>query len=393
MGQQGKTERHDVVILGGGPAGTAASLSLRRHAPSLSIALVEQTNYDAPRVGETLPPTVQTVLQQLGVWERFVCEGHLPAYGTRSAWGSEQLYDNEFIYHPAGRGWHLDRRRFDSMLAREAAVRGVITYSNHKFTSSYPDGRGGWLLGVRPEQGSEVLVEAKFVIDATGRRAAFATQRGVRKVLQDRLLGVSVMFDAEPSGDTYTLVEACEEGWWYSALLPAGKLVVFCMTDADLARGRGLNSPPNWLEHLKRTRHTIERVRRATPLNTPSVHAAHTQRLERSTGDAWLAVGDAATTFDPLSSQGVLKSLRSGVLASYAVTDYFKGAAAGLEKYEALTSREFDDYLSARAEFYGRESRWVDSPFWWRRRPAVEGLSGVTHGLTSPSRIKQPYQL
>jgi flavin-dependent dehydrogenase len=370
MSPQGKTSGHDVLILGGGPAGAAAALSLRRHAPSLSVALVEQSNYDAPRVGETLPPTVQAVLEQLGVWETFVGEGHVAAYGTCAAWGSDKLFDNEFIYHPAGRGWHLDRRRFDRMLTLEASNRGVTTYSGHKFTNSRPDERGGWLLNVKAEQGIKTLIKASFVIDATGRRAAFAAQRGVRKVLLDRLLGVSVTFgarDAEQFADTYTLVEAWEEGWWYSALLPEGNVVVFCMSDADIVKRRGLNSRDAWLLLLEQTRHTKERLRRATPLNTPSVHAAHTQRLERVTGDAWLAVGDAATTFDPLSSQGILKSLRSGVLASYAVADYFKGSVIGLEKYEALAAREFEEYLSARAVFYGQERRWEDSPFWLRR--------------------------
>ena len=120
MSPQGETSNYDVVILGGGPAGAAAALSLRRHAPKLSVAIVEQSNYDAPRVGETLPPTVRGVLEQLGVWETFVGEGHVAAYGTCAAWGSDELYDNEFIYSPAGRGWHLDRSRFDRMLSREA---------------------------------------------------------------------------------------------------------------------------------------------------------------------------------------------------------------------------------------------------------------------------------
>lgn len=380
MSPQGQTSGHDVVILGGGPAGTAAALSLRRHAPSLSVALVEQSSYDAPRVGETLPPTVRSVLEQLGVWETFVNEGHVAAYGTCAAWGSDELFDNEFIYHPAGRGWHLDRRRFDRMLALEAANRGVNTYSCHKFTSSRRDERGGWLLDVKTEQGSETLVKASFVIDATGRRAAFAAQRGVRKILLDRLLGVSVTFgtrDAEPFADTYTLVEAWEEGWWYSALLPGGHVVVFCMCDADIVKRRGLNSTDAWLALLEQTRHTRERLRRSTPLDAPSVHAAHTHRLERVTGDAWLAVGDAATTFDPLSSQGVLKSLRSGVLASYAVADYFKGSVAGLEKYEALTAREFEDYLAVRADFYGQERRWEDSPFWLRRHGRITLAPGA----------------
>src|SRR5215207_2360513 len=378
MSPQGTNFGHDVVILGGGPAGAAAALSLRRHAPTLSVALVEQTCYDAPRVGETLPPTAQTVLEQLGVWDTFVAEGHVPAYGTRAAWGSDERYDNEFIYHPAGRGWHLDRARFDRMLARAAAGGGVTTYSGYKFTGSSHGRRGGWLLNVKAEAGSEAEIKASFVIDATGRRAAFAGQRGVRKVLLDRLLGVSVTFGARDAGqfaDTYTLVEAWEEGWWYSALLPEGKVVVFCMSDADIVKGRGLNSTDAWLGLLGQTRHTKERVRHATPLGAPSVHAAHTQRLERVTGEWWLAVGDAATTFDPLSSQGILKSLRSGVLASYAVADYFQGRASGLEKYEALTTREFKDYLAARADFYGRERRWEDSPFWRRRRGLIRSAA------------------
>ncbi len=370
---------HDVVILGGGPAGAAAALSLRRHAPSLSVALVEHSSYDAPRGGETLPPTVQGVLEQLGVWETFVGQGHVAAYGSCAAWGSDELFDNEFIYHPEGRGWHLDRRRFDRMLAREAEGRGVTTYAGYKFVNSSHDD-GGWLLKAKSEQGSEAHVEASFVIDATGRRAAFAAQRGVRKVLLDRLLGVSVTFGAhqvEPFGDTYTLVEAWEEGWWYSALLPGEKVVVFCMSDADIVKRRDLNSTDAWLGLLEQTRHTKERVRRATPLGAPSAHAAHTHRLERLTGDDWLAVGDAATTFDPLSSQGILKSLRSGVLASYAVADFFKGSSSGLEKYEAVTAREFEDYLDVRADFYGRECRWEDSPFWLRRQGRITLAPGA----------------
>ena len=147
------------------------------------------------------------------------------------------------------------------------------------------------------------------------------------------------------------------------------------MSDADIVKRRGLNSTDAWLGLLEQTSHTGARVRHATPLGAPSAHAAHTHRLERVTGDGWLAVGDAATTFDPLSSQGILKSLRSGVLASFAVADYFKGTASGLEKYEALTTREFKDYLAARADFYGRERRWEDSPFWRRRRGLIRSAA------------------
>ena len=85
------------------------------------------------------------------------------------------------------------------------------------------------------------------------------------------------------------------------------------------------------------------------------------------TGEAWLAVGDAATTFDPLSSLGILKGLRSGILASYAIGDYFNGSPSSLEKYEAILAREFEEYLTTRSDYYRREQRWENLPFWRRR--------------------------
>src|SRR5690349_19635766 len=82
----------------GGPAGTATALSLALHNTELSVAIIEATQYDRPRIGETLVPIAQPLLAQLGVWERFNAATHLPTYGTCSAWGSDELAENEFIY-------------------------------------------------------------------------------------------------------------------------------------------------------------------------------------------------------------------------------------------------------------------------------------------------------
>lgn len=370
MNKQETTLRYDVVILGGGPAGTATALSLRQYAPSLSLAIIEQSTYNKVRIGETLAPIVQPLLEQLGVWDDFLTEEHVPAYGSCSAWGSDQLLDNEFIYHATGRGWHLDRRRFDAMLAREAASRGVTSYSGSSFIGSEMTGHSRWRLKVRTENGSEIAIEAAFVVDATGRLAVFASQQHIRKVLLDQLLGVFVFFgfdSGSPMTDTYTLVEAWEEGWWYSALVPDEKIAVVCMSDIDIVKRRRLNSSAEWLELMNETRYTKARVRLAKPLAAPSVHAAYSHRLERMTGDAWLAVGDAATTYDPLSSLGIFKGLRSGIMASYAIGDYFTGSSSSLEKYEAILAREFEEYLVTRADYYGQERRWENSSFWQRR--------------------------
>ena len=361
----------DVVILGGGPAGAAAALALRQHAPSLSVALIEQTSYDQLRIGETLPPVVQPLLEQLGVWDTFLNEGHIPAYGTSTAWGSDRLLDNEFIYHPMGRGWHLDRTRFDAMLTREAENRGVAVYSGARFTGSQRlGGEGRRRIAVLAENGDEISVEAAFVVDATGRRSVFAAGQGIRKVLLDHLLGVFIFFSLQEGAElknTYTLVEAWEKGWWYSALVPGGKIAVACMSDTDIIKKHGLNSSGGWFDCMSQTHHIKERLKLAVPVTQPRVYPAASHRLERMSGENWLAVGDAATTFDPLSSQGIFKGLRSGIMASYAIGDYFKGRSSGLEKYEAVLAKEFEEYLITRAYFYGQERRWENSAFWQRR--------------------------
>ncbi|MEN3331103.1 MAG: hypothetical protein V7641_468 [Blastocatellia bacterium] len=360
----------DVVILGGGPAGTATALSLIEHQPSLSIAIVEASEYDRPRIGETLPPIAQPLLQQLQVWERFSNDHHLAAYGTCSAWGSDELLDNEFIYHPHNRGWHLDRRCFDAMLAEEAVKRGVTLYTASTLLNSRKSEDDQWQLTLQGKDKREARMAAAFVVDATGRRAVFARQQGARKVRLDQLLGVFVFFNqagGQPLTDSYTLVEACEEGWWYWALIPDARIVVACMSDADIVKKQKLKSSAQWFAWLNRTRYVRGRLSHAAPLTRPAVQAAYSYRLDKMVGEGWLAAGDAATTFDPLSSQGIFKALRSGILASYAILDYFKGNRSGLERYEAALMQEYESYLETRLEYYSQERRWPHSPFWQRR--------------------------
>jgi flavin-dependent dehydrogenase len=258
------------------------------------------------------------------------------------------------------------------MLAREAGKRGARIYTSCSITGSEKSSDGVRLTAA--SRGRRLSIKAAFVVDATGKRAAFARGQGARKILFDLLLGAFVFFDLDksrPLAETYTLVEAWEEGWWYSAVLPDSRIVVACMSDADIVKRRGLGASSEWLANLARTRHTKARLANAEPAGRPSIHAAYSHRLDMVTGDCWLASGDSASAFDPLSSQGIFKALRSGVFASYAVIDYFKGTRAGLEKYEEIASREYEDYLETRMDFYGRERRWEGSEFWRRRQGRI----------------------
>ena len=113
----------DVIVVGGGPAGSATALALARR--GCAVVVIERSDFKEIRIGETLPPAIKSLLAKLGVWERFLQENHSLSFGIHSAWGRPALYANYFIFNPYGNGWHVDRSRFDAMVAQAAENAGV----------------------------------------------------------------------------------------------------------------------------------------------------------------------------------------------------------------------------------------------------------------------------
>jgi flavin-dependent dehydrogenase len=363
----------DVAVVGGGPGGTATVLSLKQLRPSLRVIVVEASRYDSRRVGETLSPGCLQLIESLGCGEHFRAERFMESFGTQSAWGNVDPYDNEFLFSTHGTGWHVDRSRFDALLAECAERAGAtVLRESRLIASEWVEGR--WKLGIRRSK-NQSEVEARFVVDATGRAASFATQQGVRRIVADRLAGVFMSFRF-PAGcaprDTRTLVEAAEDGWWYSSIMSDSSAIVAWMSDADLIRSGNLSRAEVWMRHLARSRFTSARVASGEPEMSVEVRAAQSQMLMQVTGPGWIAAGDAASTFDPLSSQGILKALRSGKLASFVTIDCLEGRPESRQRYEKLIAGEFEQYLAGRAWYYDQEGRWPESPFWSRRHSRRE---------------------
>ncbi|HWN99341.1 MAG TPA: NAD(P)/FAD-dependent oxidoreductase [Blastocatellia bacterium] len=353
----------DVAIVGGGPAGSATALSLRSHAPSLSVVLIEASRYQTPRVGETLPPPARSILEHLGVWEAFRAQRHREVHGTTAVWGAAAPLDNDFIYMPANTGWHLDRVAFDAMLAEQAKSRSVSLLLDTRLGEAKRAGER-WRLTLSNGR----ILFARFIVDATGGSAAFARRCGARFIDSDRLIGISRFFEGG-SADPRTLVEPFEEGWWYTAGLPAGRRIAACMTDADLARRMGLKEEEQWARTLAAMSSVRAMLRGSKPCSPVVVRSTESRRLEPAAGDTWLAVGDSASRFDPLSSQGIVKALRSGIFASYAIGDLLaRNDDSGLRRYRRYVAEEFKSYTAVRAKYYRQEQRWPGSEFWRRRQ-------------------------
>jgi len=299
----------DVVVLGGGPAG-AAAITLAR--AGRSVVVIEKSQYEQARIGETLPPAARLSLAGLAVWEPFLAAGHLPSPGVLSVWGDEELYETHFIFNPYGQGWHLDRQRFDTMLAHAARQAGARLCCGAQVTSCLPLAGDRWQVGFTSGVTSSARqhqLRTTFLIDATGRAAVLARWQGAKRLNTDRLVGLAGVLAAraresdcpEDACDACTLVEACADGWWYSALLPRMRLMAVYMTDADLLPRHCGSWQAFWHTRLQQTTHTQARLQAFDLQAVPCVVAANSSRLDSVSGRGWLAVGDAAMAFDPLS--------------------------------------------------------------------------------------------
>ncbi len=343
-------ERVDVAIVGGGPAGCACAAELARL--GRGAAVIERDDGEAPRVGDNVGAAARPLLAELGI-DLDRADRAMPCALMRSAWGRDALDDEHAVFNALGHGWHVDRSWFDGRVAAAAEARGARVRRGEDVIEV--EGPDPWRLIV-DGRGGRRLIEADFVVDATGRRAWLGRRHGGVRRRYDRLCAAAWWLDAplEP----WALVEGTAAGWWYSAPLPGARSTVMFLTDAELHDVLLPPAPPP---------HTAARLAGVALPGRPRMTNACSQWVEAPAGARWLPVGDAALAVDPLSARGITFALRSGRDAARAVDGFLGGDAAALARHNAAIAGELDAYLLARHEVYGQERRWPDAPFWTRR--------------------------
>jgi flavin-dependent dehydrogenase len=356
----------DVLVAGGGPAGSALSLRLAR--AGCSVALLERTGYREFRVGESLPPQAATRLVRLGVWEAFLQTKPAAVYGVQSAWGSAELDSSSFLAHPFLNGWHVDRSRLDAMLSAAAAEAGTHVFSGTSVGTVLRDSQGTWSVEAASPRG-HIRLRARFVVDATGRSGRLRSRLGVERRSVDRMVGIAVNCSELRSEDILSsLIEARPLGWWYSAGLPTGGSIAIFFTDSDLCARNGFAGAERWRGLLDESQHTRRRLEGCLFLTRPQVFPAGTHRLDRAAGHFWTAIGDALIGRDPLSSSGIDFALASADRAYALLCALANRGSDCTEACNAEVRSDFATYLSQRSAYYAMEDRWPDSPFWQRRQ-------------------------
>jgi 2-polyprenyl-6-methoxyphenol hydroxylase-like FAD-dependent oxidoreductase len=352
------------VIIGGGIAGATAALALAR--AGHSVLVIESSRRTPRKIGETLGPESRPLLQSLEVWEEFVGSTHLPSPGRVSAWGGDELAETDFIFNPYGGAWQLDRAAFEEMLLRNAShagsqiLRGCPVRQIRRCSDRW---------GVETANGP---ISSQWLIDASGRRAVVASALGIKRESADQLVALHCTMASKNAldEDARTLVEACNDGWWYTSLIGVGRRVVSFQTDVDVLKRLEWRAQ-NWMvKKMSATHHlsALLSLHGYEACGAPALTSAQSGRLSRWSGRGWLAIGDAAMSFDPLSGAGMLKAMQSALEAARAI---LCEEDASVMDFERWNQQQWDRFLADRSRYYGAEKRWPGGEFWERRQKTV----------------------
>ena len=345
----------DAVVVGAGPAGCAAAARLA--SDGAKVAVVHRPSR-GHRHSEILPGPAAHALVAAGLGPvDSLAEGR--CRGTLTAWGSGQLVAVDAFASPDGASWWIDRDRFDRALRRRCASLGIpiLTGPLHHLHRTGQK----WMTRI----GQEPELRAPWVIDATGRPAAVARRLGVARRSGPPLVAVHTRTIA-PRNDSPTriVLEADADGWWYVGTSSQQRIGAVGIADPGVV-GR-LRDREHFVARLAALPHLGRFAGDASGWSPPQACLAGGAWLEAVCGEGWIACGDAALAFDPLSAQGLLGALSSGVAAAQAISSADSATALA-----AISARHADIraiYQVRRQAAYAREHRWPDRPFWSRQR-------------------------
>lgn len=349
----------DVIVIGGGPAGSTAATFLAQQ--GFDVTLLERERFPRFQIGESLLPYSNDFFARLGVEDLLDRGSYVPKYGAAFVTGDGSLQFrfrfDERLRDPYRSSFQVTRSEFDHMLLLNAERHGVTVRQETAVASVDLSNRDRAI--VKTVAGEEL--ETRFVLDASGNRSVLGSRIGNRlDVPSLRKVAFFAHFRNVPraegrDGGNITIV-VLRNGWFWMIPVTEETMSVGLVTDRDHYLSCGLEPEELLTKTIEGAPWIAEKMKDAERVSQVYARRDFSFRMRTLAGPNFALIGDAAGFLDPIFSTGVFMAMKSADFASDAVGERLRsGSMKKLKKYEREFGRGLDRYLRFIQHFYRRE--------------------------------------
>jgi flavin-dependent dehydrogenase len=345
MSAKSSAER-DVIVIGGGPAGSATATLLAQQ--RRDVLLLERERFPRFRVGESLMPATWWSLERLGVLDKMnhspFPRKHSVQFFLKDGRPTAPFYFTDADPHESSITWQVDRVGFDQMLLDHAAESGAEVRQQTAVREVLFDGPRA--IGVRAtgDGGSEEEIKAKVIVDATGQSALLSHRLGLKEIdpkLQNAAVFTryrgAVRDSGIDGGATVIFHTRNEDSWFWFIPLPGDLASIGVVGSLEYLIKNRVPDPKRVLEEELALCPALQpRLRDAERVEPVRVLKDFSYVSRRLAGDGWILAGDAFGFLDPIYSSGVFLALKSAEFAADAIGEAFAAddfSAASLGRY------------------------------------------------------------